>query len=199
MGRVSAVIEIAAPLADVWDSYFDQGGWSSWVDGFAAVTTAPGYPERGGTLQWRSTPAGRGVVSERVLEHEPRRCHRISFDDDYASGEQTTRFEIASGGGSRAETVSRAAGQPELASRAEGSFAPASPAAGSYRTSVGIELNYALRSPGLLGPITDPVFVRPQMRRSLTRTLERLRGEIEGRLTSSLRDTGSRPVDRPIA
>ncbi len=149
MGRVSAAIEIAAPLADVWAFYFEQGRWPSWVDGFAAVTTAPGFPERGGSLQWRSTPAGRGVVSERVLEHEPRRCHRISFDDEYASGEQTTRFEISSGAGS------------------------------SHRTSVVVELTYTLRTPGVLGPITDPLFVRPQMRRALTRTLERLRAEIE--------------------
>lgn len=148
MGRVSAGIEIAAPLAEVWDFYFDELKWPSWVDGFAEATTAPGYPARGGTLQWRSTPAGRGLVSERVLEHEPRRCHRISFDDEYASGEQTTRFEIATGTGT------------------------------PNRTSVQLELSYSLREPGLLGPITDPVFVRPQMRRALTRTLERLRAEV---------------------
>lgn len=149
MGRVSAAIDIAAPLADVWAFYFEPRSWPSWVDGFSALTTAPGYPERGGALQWRSTPAGRGVVSERVLEHEPRRCHRISFNDDYASGEQTSRFEIVTGGGD------------------------------SHRTSVAVELTYSLRSPGVLGPITDPLFVRPQMRRSLARTLERLRAEIE--------------------
>jgi hypothetical protein len=150
MGRVSTAIQIAAPLAEVWDFYFDQGGWPGWVDGFATATAASGYPDRGGALQWRSTPAGRGSVSERVLEREPRRCHRISFDDDYASGEQTTRFEIVSG-----------TGTPD-------------------RTSVELELVYELRSPGVLGPITDPVFVRPQMRRALSRTLERLRSEIEG-------------------
>jgi len=140
--------EISAPLADAWDFYFDDRRWPTWVDGFASVTAALGYPDVGGTLQWRSTPAGRGVVSERVLEHEARRRHRIEFSDAYASGEQTTGFEIA-----------RASGE-------------------AARTRVTLELLYRLADGGLLGPITDPIFVRPQMRRSLTRTLERLRGEL---------------------
>ncbi|MGI9557163.1 MAG: SRPBCC family protein [Solirubrobacterales bacterium] len=149
MGRTSAAIEIAAPLAEVWGFYFTQEQWASWVDGFAAVGTSSGYPQRGGTLQWRSTPAGRGTVSERVLEHEPRRVHRIDFSDAYASGEQTTTFGIGRG------------------------------AVDDARTNVTVELEYELAEGSLFGPITDPIFVRPQMRRSLMRTLERLRAEIE--------------------
>ena len=85
---------VDASLAETWDFYFAPRGWPSWVDGFAAVESASGYPEQGGTLVWRSTPAGRGTVKERVLEHEPRRRHRIEFSDPQSSGELLTEFAI---------------------------------------------------------------------------------------------------------
>jgi hypothetical protein len=87
-------VQVEASLAEVWDHYFDARGWGSWVDGFHAVSSAEGYPETGGTLVWRSNPAGRGTVTERVLEHQPRRRHRIEFADPESSGELLTRFEI---------------------------------------------------------------------------------------------------------
>jgi uncharacterized protein YndB with AHSA1/START domain len=96
--RVASEVEIAAPAAAVWDFYFDPSGWPSWVDQFAAVVAADEYPEEGGTLRWRSGGAGRGEVSERVLEHRPRRLHRIAFDDPQAEGELATRFEVTEGG-----------------------------------------------------------------------------------------------------
>ena len=94
MAEVSAETAIAAPLAGVWDLYFDHRRWASWVDGFAAEVSSTRYPETGGELVWRSTPAGRGEVHERVLAHEPRTLHRIAFEDPTAAGELETRFEI---------------------------------------------------------------------------------------------------------
>jgi len=66
MAKVEASVEIPAPLAEVWDLYFDAARWPAWVDGLAAVASANGYPEAGGELVWRSTAAGRGRVRERV-------------------------------------------------------------------------------------------------------------------------------------
>ena len=85
---------IDASLAEVWDYYFEPRGWPAWVDGFHAVSSAQGYPGEGGTLVWRSNPAGRGTVTERVLEHQPRRRHLIEFSDPESQGELLTRFEI---------------------------------------------------------------------------------------------------------
>jgi uncharacterized protein YndB with AHSA1/START domain len=85
---------IDASLAEVWHYYFEPRGWPAWVDGFHAVSSAQGYPGEGGTLVWRSNPAGRGTVTERVLEHQPRRRHRIEFSDPESEGELLTRFEI---------------------------------------------------------------------------------------------------------
>jgi hypothetical protein len=98
MARVASAVEIAAPAAAVWEAYFDPGAWSRWVDQFAAVIASDSYPEEGGTLRWRSGRAGRGEVSERVLEHRPRRLHRIAFDDPHVTGELATTFEIIDGG-----------------------------------------------------------------------------------------------------
>jgi uncharacterized membrane protein len=94
MAELEESVLVGASLADAWGYYFEPSGWPAWVDGFHAVESAEGYPEAGGTLVWRSTPAGRGTVRERVLAHEPRTLHRIAFEDPESSGELTTRFEI---------------------------------------------------------------------------------------------------------
>jgi polyketide cyclase/dehydrase/lipid transport protein len=94
MSEVSAEIAIDADLKEVWDTYFDAARWHMWVDGFDSVLQELGFPDAGGNLRWRSIPAGRGEVSERVLAHEPRRLHKIAFSDPESSGELTTTFEI---------------------------------------------------------------------------------------------------------
>jgi len=98
MATVDETVQIGASLAEVWDHYFDVRGWGSWVDGFQTTIEAEGYPEADGTLRWRSIPAGRGEVTERVLEHEPRRSHLVEFSDPEMEGRLETRFEIAGEG-----------------------------------------------------------------------------------------------------
>ncbi len=92
-------MRIGSSLAEAWDKYFDPEGWRIWVEGFESVSAEKGYPKRGGSLEWRSNRAGRGLVKELVLDHEPRKLHRIAFEDPESEGELETRFEI------RGETV----------------------------------------------------------------------------------------------
>jgi hypothetical protein len=94
MSRVSESVLIQASMAEVWDYYFDPRGWPAWVDGFSRVMASDGYPEEGGSLRWASIPAGRGEVTEHVLEHEPRRLHRVAFRDPATAGELRTTFAI---------------------------------------------------------------------------------------------------------
>jgi uncharacterized protein YndB with AHSA1/START domain len=98
MSRVSASLAVQASLAEVWDYYFDPEGWPAWVDGFGRVESSDGYPELGGSLRWASGPAGRGTVTERVLEHEPRRLHRVAFEDPETEGELKVSFAIEGDG-----------------------------------------------------------------------------------------------------
>lgn len=90
--EVSELIE--SPLAETWDAYFDERRWPAWVEGFGSTTARREYPQAGGTLSWSSTAAGRGLVSERVLDHEPRRRHRIHFEDPESVGNLETTFSI---------------------------------------------------------------------------------------------------------
>jgi len=94
LSEISESVVIGASLAEVWDYYFEPRGWPSWVDGFARVEASDGYPELGGSLRWASIPAGRGVVTEHVLEHEPRRLHRVAFGDPDSAGELRATFAI---------------------------------------------------------------------------------------------------------
>jgi len=98
MATVASEVEIAATAAAVWDFYFDPAGWPSWVDQFGAVVSSEGYPEAGGTLRWRSGRAGRGEVTERVVEHQPRRLHTVAFEDPAAEGELATAFQVIESG-----------------------------------------------------------------------------------------------------
>ena len=146
MGKVSEELLIPAPLADVWDLYFERRGWPMWVDQLRTVVSLEeGYPEAGGKLVWKSGPAGRGTVHETVLEHDHRRLHRINFKDDASEGEQTTTFRMEGTG-----------------------------------TVVKLDLVYGLLQAGPLGPLTDRLFIRSQMRRMLQRSLQGLRAEAGG-------------------
>jgi uncharacterized protein YndB with AHSA1/START domain len=145
MPVVADTVRIEAPLAEVWEVFFQPDAWPAWVDGFARVESESGYPEVGGELRWESTPAGRGRVTERVVEHEPRRLHRVEFADPESSGEFKATFEIA----------------------------------GEGATAVTQEMTYRLASGGPLRPLTDALFIRPQIRRSLHRSLGRLGIEAE--------------------
>lgn len=151
MSKVEATIEIAAPLAEVWDLYFDRRRWAAWVDGFSSVSSESGYPKEGGTLTWRSTPAGRGMVNERVSAHDLRSLHRVDFEDPAAKGRLEVTFEMQ----------------------------PAESAESGRKTKVTQRLDYTVTSGGPLSVITDFLFIRSQQRRSLQRSLIELRLEAE--------------------
>jgi hypothetical protein len=91
--RTDSVL-VSVSLKEAWAFYFEPRGWPAWVDGFELVESADGYPQVGGELVWRSIPAGRGRVAERVLEHAPRTRHRIAFSDPESAGEQLTEFGV---------------------------------------------------------------------------------------------------------
>jgi hypothetical protein len=144
VARLSESLLVRGSLKEVWDFYFEPRGWPAWVDGFAAVERANGYPDEGGTLVWRSKPAGRGTVSERVIEHSPRTRHRIEWSDPESSGELLSEFAV------EGEAVR-----------------------------VTLTLDYRLARGGPFAWLTERLFVRGQVNRSLQRTLLRFKHEAE--------------------
>jgi Polyketide cyclase / dehydrase and lipid transport len=73
------------------------------VEGFAhELERSPEWPAAGARVVWESTPAGRGRVTEKVVEGEgPDRFVTLVFEDRL-HGTQTFRV-VESEGGSRAE------------------------------------------------------------------------------------------------
>ncbi len=98
---VSTTRELAVAPATAERLWYDTGRWPQWVPGLEAVTAVdPGWPARPGAMvSWRSHPAGRGRVSERVLEHRPLESQRLAVRDDATEGEQTIRFTPTAHGG----------------------------------------------------------------------------------------------------
>jgi uncharacterized membrane protein len=158
MARIVESILVSASLAEAWDLYFQPETWPAWVDGFDSVVAEDGYPEAGGSLRWRSIPAGRGVVTEHVLEHEPRRLHRVAYGDPQSAGELRTSFGIEGQG-----------------------------------TRLTQELEYRLPGRGPLVWLTDRLFVRSQVSRSLAQSLRRFKHEVEEMTGASPGETTARP------
>jgi Polyketide cyclase / dehydrase and lipid transport len=81
----------------------DTSRWASFVEGFARVLELdPDWPAGGAKVVWESSPAGRGRVTEKVMEAEgPDRFVTQVFDERF-HGTQTFRV-VESEGGSRAE------------------------------------------------------------------------------------------------
>jgi hypothetical protein len=144
VAKLTESLLVRASLKEVWDFYFEPRGWPAWVDGYARVERSEGYPEVGGSLVWRSNPAGRGTVTERVLEHAPRTRHRIEWSDPESAGELLTEFAV------EGEAVR-----------------------------VRLTLDYGLARRGPFAWLTERLFVRGQVKRSLQRTLLRFKHEAE--------------------
>ncbi len=83
----------AASLPDAEAHWYDTARWPEWVDGLETVIAVEGpWPATGAAVQWRSGPAGRGSVTERVLEHVALEGQTVQVDDDAIRGEQTIAF-----------------------------------------------------------------------------------------------------------
>jgi Polyketide cyclase / dehydrase and lipid transport len=81
----------------------DVDRWSSFVEGFGRqVERSPDWPAGGARVIWESTPAGRGRVTEKVVENEGPDRFVTQVFEDRLHGIQTFRV-VESEGGSRAE------------------------------------------------------------------------------------------------
>jgi hypothetical protein len=100
MPVVSATQLISAPLPAVEAAWYDTGRWTEWIVGLESVDDVDdGWPSReGAVVTWRSNPAGRGGVQERVLEHAPGDGQRLAVCDDLIEGEQSVAFELGERG-----------------------------------------------------------------------------------------------------
>jgi hypothetical protein len=101
--RASAQADVALTPEAALRLWSDTDRWPSFVEGFARMLERdPGWPGGGAKVVWESTPAGRGRVTEKVVEGEgPDRLVTRVFEERLR-GTQTFRV-VESEAGARAE------------------------------------------------------------------------------------------------
>jgi hypothetical protein len=83
----------AGTAAEAERCWCEPDGWPRWVDGCEwLLSVQPGWPEPGSAVVWESGPAGRGRVTERVLEREPLRSLTAEISDSSVRGRQSVTF-----------------------------------------------------------------------------------------------------------
>jgi hypothetical protein len=93
MGAVEVTLGFPGSVHDAESLWYDTGRWVAWVDGLDAVVSVDGeWPRVGATVVWQSGPAGRGRVTERVVEYEPLDGQTVDVQDDALTGRQSIRF-----------------------------------------------------------------------------------------------------------
>lgn len=89
----------AARLVDgtperAFELWVDVRGWEAFVDGFRDVESLdPDWPQVGASVTWRSVPAGRGRVVERVTASAPGERFETEVADEHLRGLQSVTFE----------------------------------------------------------------------------------------------------------
>lgn len=99
MATVHATVELPCQPAEAEALWYDTDRWSAWIDGLDEILSIEGpWPRAGGTLVWQSNPAGRGRVTEHVVEYEPGASQTAEVEDETLAGRQTVEFIPAADG-----------------------------------------------------------------------------------------------------
>ena len=86
-------MQLAAPVALAARLWTDLSRWPTFVDGFGHVVEVDElWPEPGTKVIWQSGPAGRGRVTERLLECDDEHVVTEVFEDQL-HGRQSVFFE----------------------------------------------------------------------------------------------------------
>ncbi len=92
MGTVSARARVPLDPEAARALWLDTGRWPSFVDGFSHVARCKrDWPAEGGTIEWESTPHGRGRVFERVTQSTPGGV-ASEIEEERIAGTQTVVF-----------------------------------------------------------------------------------------------------------
>ena len=92
------------PAARAFELWTDLSRWATFIDGFARVERTEGsWPQEGAKLVWRSGPAGRGIVTERVVASEPGERFVTQVFEERLRGAQAVKFQPVDDGSSRVD------------------------------------------------------------------------------------------------
>ena len=95
--RVSESFPVSVHEAE--SCWYDTTRWPQWVDELTSIVSVEGeWPKPGSAVIWQSGPAGRGRVTERVIEQQPLEGYTVEVEDDSVTGEQSVSFDPAQDG-----------------------------------------------------------------------------------------------------
>jgi Polyketide cyclase / dehydrase and lipid transport len=95
--RVAQTFEASVPEAE--RRWYDTSHWADWVDGLDRVLEVDGdWPNVGASVTWESGPAGRGQVTERVVDRHPLTGQTLEVQDDSIRGRQSVAFTATAAG-----------------------------------------------------------------------------------------------------
>ena len=104
MGVAREAVTVPLPAARAFELWTDISRWATFIDGFARVERAEGsWPQEGAKLVWRSGPAGRGIVTERVVASEPGERFVTQVFEERLRGAQAVKFQPVDDGSSRVD------------------------------------------------------------------------------------------------
>jgi hypothetical protein len=99
MGASRAVRVFPGSLQEVETGWYDTSRWPAWVDGLDRIVSVGGeWPREGGLVTWKSGPAGRGTVTERVTSYEELVGQTLQVQDEAISGHQAVSFTATADG-----------------------------------------------------------------------------------------------------
>ena len=94
MGVAHEAITVPLQPVRAFDLWTDLTRWATFVDGFGHVERVDDeWPEEGSKLTWKSGPAGRGIVTERVVVSEPGERFVTQVFEERLQGAQALLFQ----------------------------------------------------------------------------------------------------------
>jgi uncharacterized membrane protein len=104
MSTTREAITVKLPPDRAFGLWTDLTRWPTFVDGFGHVDRIDGdWPEEGTKLVWHSGPAGRGVVTEKVVASEPGARIVTQVFEERMSGAQSVTFAVTDEGSTRVD------------------------------------------------------------------------------------------------
>ena len=93
MRTVSVIETFPGSVHEAEMVWYDTSRWPSWVDGLERiVAVGERWPAVGAEVTWQSVPAGRGRVSEQVVDYEPLVGQTVEVNDETIGGRQSVKF-----------------------------------------------------------------------------------------------------------
>ncbi len=155
MRAVNASVTCSATVHEAITAWCQTERWPYWVEGLERIESVTSdWPRAGAIVRWRSRPAGRGQVTERIVAYQPLESIESEIEDDQVIARQLVTFTPA--------------GPPAT---------NAGPARDD-RTDVKVDFGYRITRRSPVTPVIDWLFVRPAMTTSLQTTLDRFAAEV---------------------